>query len=100
MIAPPSLIPSCLRAKGLAGRQTPLLEQAALADFLSEGYMERHIRRMRRLYGSRRESLLNSLRKHFGDGAHVMRDAAGTHAMVQFEDKAITQRRGETELSR
>lgn len=92
VIAPPSLIPSFQRAKGLADRQTPMLEQAALADFLSEGYMERHIRRMRRLYGSRRESLLDSLRKHFGDGAHVMGDAAGMHAMVQFEDKTITQR--------
>ena len=35
---------------------------------------------------------MNSLWKHFGDAAHVRGDAAGMHAMVQFEDNEIMQR--------
>jgi GntR family transcriptional regulator/MocR family aminotransferase len=92
IISPPSLVPFFKRAKSLADTQSPMLEQAALARFLAEGHMERHIRRMRRLYGLRREALLDSLWKHFGDGAHVMGDAAGMHAMVRFDDKGVMRR--------
>ena len=66
---PPKLAVAFARAKWLADRQTPLLEQATLADFLREGHLERHIRRMRRIYGRRREVLVESLAKHFGDRA-------------------------------
>ena len=92
VISPPLLVEFFTRAKALSDRQTPMLEQAVLADFLGEGHMERHIRRMRRLYGLRREALLDSLQKHFGDRAQVLGDAAGMHTMVRFEDKAIWQR--------
>jgi len=92
IISPPSLVPFFTRAKWLADTQTPMLEQAALAKFLAEGHMERHIRRMRRLYGLRREALLDSLWKHFGDGAQVMGDAAGMHAMVRFDDRSVMRR--------
>ncbi len=72
IVVPPKLAVAFTRAKWLADRQTPLLEQATLADFLREGHLERHIRRMRRIYGRRREVLVESLAKHFGgraDGA-------------------------------
>ena len=35
------------------------LEQAALADFIREGHLERHLRRMRRVYKRRREALVD-----------------------------------------
>lgn len=47
---------------------------------------------MRRLYGLRREVLIESLRRHFGDQARVLGAAAGMHAMVQFEDARIMSR--------
>ena len=65
VIAPPSLVARLRRAKWLADRQTPVPEQAALADFISEGHLERHIRRMRRIYGERRDALVESLRSSF-----------------------------------
>src|SRR5579864_1803923 len=69
VVAPPQLAARFVRAKWLADRQTAVLEQSALADFLREGHLDRHIRRMRRLYGLRREALLESLQRHFGDRA-------------------------------
>jgi GntR family transcriptional regulator / MocR family aminotransferase len=92
IVSPPSLVPFFTRAKWLADTQTPMLEQAALAEFLAEGHLERHIRRMRRLYGLRREVLLEALWRHFGNGAQVMGDAAGMHAMVWFDDKNVMRR--------
>jgi GntR family transcriptional regulator/MocR family aminotransferase len=92
VITPPKLAAAFARAKWLADRQTPLLEQATLADFLREGHLERHIRRMRRLYGRRRAVLVESLAKHFGSRAQVLGDDAGMHALVRFSGPSIAER--------
>jgi GntR family transcriptional regulator / MocR family aminotransferase len=92
LIVPSALVSSFRRAKWLADRNTPMLEQAALADFLGEGHLERHIRRMRRLYAGRREALIDSLHRYFGAKATVMGDAAGMHAFVRIDDKSIAAR--------
>jgi GntR family transcriptional regulator/MocR family aminotransferase len=92
IVSPRQLIPFFRRAKWLADTQTSILEQAALADFIREGHMERHIRRMRRLYGHRRQVLLDSLRNHFGERAKVLGDDAGMQVMVSFDDRGIMQR--------
>jgi GntR family transcriptional regulator/MocR family aminotransferase len=92
VIAPKPLAQAFARAKWLADRQTPMLEQAALADFLREGHLERHIRRMRRLYGRRREALVESLHRHFGDRVQVLGDPAGMHALVRFTGSDVASR--------
>lgn len=67
MVLPPGLVPVFARARWLMGRQIPSLEQAALTDFITEGYLERHIRRMRVLYDRRRRALVAALKQYFGD---------------------------------
>jgi GntR family transcriptional regulator/MocR family aminotransferase len=92
VIAPPSLVARLRRAKWLADRHTPVPEQAALADFVSEGHLERHIRRMRRVYGERRDALVESLDRHFGDRVKIRGDAAGMHVLVRFQDERIAEK--------
>jgi GntR family transcriptional regulator / MocR family aminotransferase len=92
LILPEALVPPFTRAKRLADNFTPLLEQMALRDFIAEGHLERHIRRMRRLYGRRREALLASLRRHLGDAAKVYGDDAGMHSFVQITDPTLRER--------
>src|ERR1700722_1935268 len=92
VIAPQSLVARLRRAKWLADRQTPVPEQAALSDFISEGHLERHIRRMRRTYGERRDALVESLDRHFGDGVQICGDAAGMEDLVRFPDQRIAEK--------
>lgn len=92
LIVPKKMVAAFARAKFLVDRQTPVLEQAALADFLSEGHLERHIRRMRRLYGKRRQTLKDALARHFGDGATCLGGEAGMHVLVRFEDGGVAAR--------
>jgi GntR family transcriptional regulator / MocR family aminotransferase len=102
VVLPRPLVEPFARAKWLADRYTTLLEQAALADFIREGHLERHIRRMRRLYKLRYEALTAALDKHFGGDAMVRGDAAGMHALVRFAAKDIgarAQRNGVRMLS-
>lgn len=98
VIAPESLVERLRRAKWLADRHTPVPEQAALADFIAEGHLERHIRRMRRIYGERRGALVESLDRHFGDGVQIHGDAAGMHVLVRFKDQRIAERAEEAKV--
>jgi GntR family transcriptional regulator/MocR family aminotransferase len=72
------------RAKWLADRQTPTIEQLVLADFISEGHLERHLRRMRTLYDNRRQTLVRALETHFGDRVTVLGGNAGMHLMIKL----------------
>jgi len=91
-VLPPALAAPFRRAKWLADRSTPALEQAALTDFIAEGHLERHIRRMRRLYGQRRAALVDALQGHFADRVELLGDAAGMHLAVRFADSGMFER--------
>jgi GntR family transcriptional regulator/MocR family aminotransferase len=95
LVVPKDLVEPFRVAKWMADRHTPLVEQAALADFLREGHLERHIRRMRRLYKRRRDALLEALDRHFGRRAVVRGDAAGLHLTVRLSGAGNLQARAE-----
>jgi GntR family transcriptional regulator / MocR family aminotransferase len=86
LIVPRPMASAFARAKWLTDRHTPVHQQAALHAFMKEGHLERHIRRMRRIYGLRRTALVEALHTHFGDTATVLGEAAGMHAYVRFND--------------
>ena len=92
VVVPRALVASFTRAKWLADRHTTLLEQAALADFIREGHLERHVRRMRRLYKARRTVLAESLERYLGKHATIYGDAAGMHLLVGFRSPEIAAR--------
>ena len=64
--------------------QNPVLEQAALARFLQTRRMDKHIRRMRRAYGEKRDVLLAALQDSFGDSVTPWGDVSGLHTALQF----------------
>ncbi len=87
LVAPAPLARVFARAKWLADRQTPMIEQRVLADFINEGHWERHLRRMRTLYDKRRQALVHALETHFGDRVTIMGENAGMHLMIRFSGK-------------
>ncbi len=62
LVLPEELVDPFLRVRRLIGIHSPLLEQAALTDFLVEGHFSRHLRRMRSLYAERRSVLIEAAR--------------------------------------
>ncbi len=63
MILPSALIDPILKVRRLVDIHSPLMEQAVLADFMTEGHFRRHLRRMRTLYAERRLALLEAAQK-------------------------------------
>lgn len=66
-------------AKRCADSHCSPIVQEALAAFISEGHLARHVRRMRRIYGLRRQVLLEGLRTRFGQWLEPVPAAAGLH---------------------
>ncbi len=87
LVVPPALTDVFDKAKWLADRHTPVLEQRALCDFITEGYLERHLRRMRTLYDRRRQKLVSALQTQFGERVTIMGANSGIHLMVRLQSK-------------
>ncbi|MGA9868978.1 MAG: PLP-dependent aminotransferase family protein [Acetobacteraceae bacterium] len=84
LVVPGSLIDAFAReVKPLQGGSA-VLEQAAVAAFMAEGYFARHLRRMRGLYAARRGALARELMGGFGDRIHLDLQAGGLHLLLRL----------------
>jgi len=63
LILPAPLVNAFKTVRGFISIQPPILEQAVLTDFIVEGHLARHLRRMRSLYAERRAALLEVARE-------------------------------------
>ena len=84
MVVPIELVASF--KTGLYELQRPgqVMIQAALADFMQEGYFTSHIRRMRQVYGERRRLLQLALSNIAKVGATLSMVDSGLHLVVAF----------------
>lgn len=90
VILPPPLMQRCRELKRFSDVHTPSLEQMALARFIREGKLERHVTRMKRIYASRRQVIKEALKKHF-PGAHTIAgDSTGLHLIAEFQGIEFT----------
>ncbi|MFV3325056.1 PLP-dependent aminotransferase family protein [Pseudomonas sp. NY15372] len=60
-VLPPSVLQAACAAKHLTDWHSPTLQQWALARFISEGHLNKHIRRCHEVYSTRRERILARL---------------------------------------
>jgi GntR family transcriptional regulator / MocR family aminotransferase len=64
LVVPPRLVDAVTAARSIIDRFPAVPDQAILCDFISEGHMEQHMRRMRELYATRFDALVRSARRH------------------------------------
>ena len=84
MAVPPAIGDGINAALSATGHFAPLLTQAALADFMNEGHLTRHLRRMRRLYTSRRQYFIESCAEHLGDWLRLRPTESGIQLVGIF----------------
>lgn len=81
LVVPATLVEKFASARSLIDRESPTVDQAVLADFIDEGHFERHITRMRRVYASRRNALVESAQHHLGGLLELEPGDAGLHVL-------------------
>ncbi|MFC3745122.1 PLP-dependent aminotransferase family protein [Paenibacillus sp. GCM10012306] len=84
MVIPQELLDPLLRLKRLTDMQCPTLSQITLARFIADRHLERHITRMKRIYGKRRTRLIAALKESFGSKVNISGDAAGLHLVAKL----------------
>lgn len=91
MVLPLPLAEGMARALSITGQFAPLILQAALADFIDEGHMARHLRRMRRLYASRREMFKQMCAAELADWLQVLPGDSGIQMVGLLADGSSDQ---------
>jgi GntR family transcriptional regulator/MocR family aminotransferase len=87
VLAPPSLAEAVGEQKQISDRGSAMLDQLTLAALLESGRYDRHLRRMRTVYASRRAALITALARH---APHIRLTglAAGFHAVAHLPPSA------------
>ncbi|HKH79000.1 MAG TPA: PLP-dependent aminotransferase family protein [Solirubrobacteraceae bacterium] len=83
LLMPPWLAWQLIAAKAVEDSGSEVVGQLALCDFIVRGELDRHVRRMRRQYSSRREALLEALARWLGE-AVAGGDPAGLYELVEL----------------
>jgi GntR family transcriptional regulator/MocR family aminotransferase len=93
MVVPEPLVDTFRTGIAELYREGQLMQQAVLTEFIMDGYLTSHVRRMRTLYGERRQLLIDAITAHFGDTLEVMGDEAGLHLVLGLpagtDDRAV-----------
>jgi GntR family transcriptional regulator/MocR family aminotransferase len=77
LVVPPDMVDVFAAAESVSTHHPPLLEQAILCDFITEGHFARHIRRMRELYAERLAVLLEGARQELAGALEISNVEAG-----------------------
>lgn len=81
VLAPPSLRDDLIERKRWSDITSPAFGQLALAQMITSGAFDRHVRLVRARQRARRDALLDALRRHL-PSARVQGVAAGLHLLV------------------
>ncbi len=86
MHGPPDFLDAVLRLRLLADRQGDLVLERALAHFVRDGSLERHLNRVRPVYHARRDRLVELLRARFGEAIEFDVPTGGMAVWIRFRE--------------
>jgi GntR family transcriptional regulator/MocR family aminotransferase len=79
VVCPKALLGDLVAAKKLDDLGCPAIEQAAMAEFIKSGRLERHLRRGTVELRRRRNCLIEGIRNHAGERIRLIDSRAGMH---------------------
>ena len=97
MVLPAGLMAEFQQKLGFYSCTVPSFEQYTLARFLSRGFFEKHINRMRKFYKNRRNKVVSLLENCvFADRLTILEQDAGLHFLLKVDtaltDEALTKK--------
>jgi GntR family transcriptional regulator/MocR family aminotransferase len=80
LVLPKDLVATFCEIRGAGDAFSSTLYQLVMNDFIREGHLARHIRKMRVLYRERRRTLIEAIQRYLGDQLEVI----GAEAVLQL----------------
>ncbi len=84
LVLPEDLVDAFVIGNSELYRGGRMPEQAALAEFIDEGYFTAHIKRMRSVYHERRDTLRQAMESRLGNAGSVLGGHAGLQLLYRF----------------
>ncbi|MGN0402931.1 MAG: PLP-dependent aminotransferase family protein [Acetatifactor sp.] len=85
MVLPPELANLYYEKLSFLACTVPTFEQYTLAEFISQGYFEKHINRMRLYYGRKRKKVLSIMRSVFSEEqCRIVENDSGLHFLIEL----------------
>jgi len=86
VVAPPDLIEQLVAYRSFMDLQGDSVLECAIAELLDDGLIQRHVRKVRRIYRARRDALATALRQGLGDFLTFTAPSGGTAIWVTTRD--------------
>ncbi|UVI28700.1 MocR-like pyridoxine biosynthesis transcription factor PdxR [Paenibacillus spongiae] len=86
LILTPELLERFRQRKHSFDQLASTVFQKTLQQFMLSGDFERHIRRMRKVYGSKHHALLVAIRSRFGSSADIIGAGSGLHLLMKVKN--------------
>ena len=85
MVLPGNLVSLFHKKLGFYSCTVPTFEQFTLAAFIRGGYFEKHINRMRKLYLTKRNLIINALQNNnYADKTEILEEDSGLHFLMRL----------------
>jgi len=84
VIATPDIIRRLTVLKQASDLHSSHLDQQIMYDYLTHNDLEEHLQSIRTLYGNRRNTMLESMRKYFPEGVHYQIPEGGMFFWLEF----------------
>ncbi len=86
LVLPLDLVEKCRQLKWFSDLHTPSIDQLILARFIKEGYLERHIAKMKKYYKNNRDFLIQCLHTTFSNKIKILGYSTGLHLVVEMQN--------------
>jgi GntR family transcriptional regulator / MocR family aminotransferase len=87
-VVPDALVGAAANLRAIADRNSPIADQAALAEFIDDGHYDRHLRRVRLVYQERYDAMRHAFRRELAGIITLSPASAGTHVLGRVDGRA------------
>ena len=91
-VVPEPLVDAITNARAVADRNSPMIDQAALTEFIASGQYERHLRRLRLVCEERYHAMRLHFERVLGEQLTLSDASAGTHVLAHFRRRLSNDR--------
>lgn len=84
-VLPGTLLSAYEKIRPLYNQTASIIEQLALASFIKEGNLRRHVRKLKHLYKEKNTLLRQCLQQHFGNTVQILSYESGLHMRIVIQ---------------
>ena len=85
LVLPKKLLATYHKKARFFNQTSSTIEQLALAEYIEQGYLARHVKKLRSLYNEKNHLLQQALRKTFGSNVKILDYASGLHLRIALD---------------